>query len=65
MPEITEFSLDNAKLPSTAKERCFEDICDKCKAVDLHRQKDISCQVLFVYVFVFSLFCQVPCSTVQ
>lgn len=65
MHEIRDLSLDYAKLLSTGKESCFEEIHDKGKAVDLHKQKDISCQVLFMYVFVFSLFCQVPCSTVQ
>lgn len=47
-----EFSLDNAKL-SARKESCFEEIHDKSKGVDLQRQKDISCQVLFMYVFGF------------
>lgn len=53
MREIREFSLDNAKLLSTGKESCFEEIHDKGKAVDLHKQKDISCQVLFMYGFGF------------
>lgn len=33
--------MDSAKLLSTGKGSCFEDIHDKSKAVDLHRQKDI------------------------
>lgn len=66
MHEMKELSLDNTKLLlSSEKESCFEEIHNKGKAVDLHRQKDTPCQVSFMYVFVFSMFCQAPCSTVQ
>lgn len=60
MYEIREFSPDNAKLLSTEEESCFEEFHDKGKAVDLHRQKDISCQVLFMYVLFYPCFVKHP-----